>query len=55
MCNTRNWPCNELIGKGLIIPPAAVIETAIKDQKNICFDWWFATVITINGRLWLGN
>jgi peroxiredoxin (alkyl hydroperoxide reductase subunit C) len=36
-----NWPENELIGKGLIIPPAADIETAKKRlQKYKCFDWW---------------
>jgi len=36
-----NWPCNEIIGKGLIIPPASDIETAIKrPEKYKCFDWW---------------
>jgi peroxiredoxin (alkyl hydroperoxide reductase subunit C) len=36
-----NWPCNEIIGKGLIIPPAADIETAIeRPLKYKCFDWW---------------
>lgn len=36
-----NWPENELIGKGLIIPPAADIKTANKRvEKYKCFDWW---------------
>jgi peroxiredoxin 2/4 len=36
-----NWPHNELIGKGLIIPPAADVETASKRIENYkCFDWW---------------
>jgi peroxiredoxin (alkyl hydroperoxide reductase subunit C) len=36
-----NWPHNELIGKGLIIPPAADVETAKKRAENYkCFDWW---------------
>jgi peroxiredoxin (alkyl hydroperoxide reductase subunit C) len=36
-----NWPENELIGKGLIIPPAADMESAKKRQEKYkCFDWW---------------
>jgi len=36
-----NWPCNELIGKGLIIPPPTDIEDAVKrPEKYQCFDWW---------------
>ena len=36
-----NWPENELIGKGLIIPPAADVETAKKNPlKYKNFDWW---------------
>src|SRR5690606_17964343 len=36
-----NWPCNEIIGKGLIIQPAADIDTAIRRPKEYkCFDWW---------------
>jgi peroxiredoxin (alkyl hydroperoxide reductase subunit C) len=36
-----NWPHNELIGKGLIIPPASDVETASKRIENYkCFDWW---------------
>jgi peroxiredoxin 2/4 len=36
-----NWPHNEIIGKGLIIPPAADVETANKRvEKYKCFDWW---------------
>jgi peroxiredoxin (alkyl hydroperoxide reductase subunit C) len=36
-----NWPNNELIGKGLIIPPAADVETAKKRTSEYqCFDWW---------------
>ncbi len=36
-----NWPENELIGKGLIIPPAADVETAKKNPlKYRNFDWW---------------
>jgi peroxiredoxin (alkyl hydroperoxide reductase subunit C) len=36
-----NWPHNELIGKGLIIPPAADVKTAKKRaEKYKCFDWW---------------
>ncbi len=36
-----NWPENELIGKGLIIPPAADVETAKKNPlKYSNFDWW---------------
>ena len=36
-----NWPHNEIIGKGLIIPPASDVETANKRvEKYKCFDWW---------------
>jgi len=36
-----NWPNNELIGKGLIIPPAADVETAKKRSEQYkCYDWW---------------
>jgi peroxiredoxin (alkyl hydroperoxide reductase subunit C) len=36
-----NWPHNEIIGKGLIIPPAADVETANKRVKKYkCLDWW---------------
>jgi peroxiredoxin (alkyl hydroperoxide reductase subunit C) len=36
-----NWPHNEIIGKGLIIPPAADVETANKRvEKYKCLDWW---------------
>lgn len=36
-----NWPNNELIGKGLIIPPASDVETAKKRTSEYkCFDWW---------------
>lgn len=36
-----NWPNNELIGKGLIIPPASDVETAKKRKEQYaCYDWW---------------
>ena len=36
-----NWPENELIGKGLIIPPVPNIEEGKKrSEKYKCFDWW---------------
>jgi len=36
-----NWPENELIGKGLIIPPIPDIEEGKKRaDKYKCFDWW---------------
>jgi peroxiredoxin (alkyl hydroperoxide reductase subunit C) len=36
-----NWPKNELIGKGLIIPPPADVESIKKRKdKYKCFDWW---------------
>jgi peroxiredoxin 2/4 len=36
-----NWPHNEIIGKGLIIPPASDVESANKRiEKYKCFDWW---------------
>jgi len=36
-----NWPENELIGKGLIIPPVPDIEKGKKRaDKYKCYDWW---------------
>ncbi|MDP3065509.1 MAG: peroxiredoxin, partial [Methanobacteriaceae archaeon] len=36
-----NWPNNEIIGKGLIIPPASDIDTALsRPGEYKCFDWW---------------
>jgi peroxiredoxin 2/4 len=36
-----NWPENELIGKGLIIPPVPDIEEGKKRaDKYKCYDWW---------------
>lgn len=36
-----NWPCNEIIGKGLIIPAPTTVDEAIKRPKeHQCFDWW---------------
>jgi peroxiredoxin (alkyl hydroperoxide reductase subunit C) len=36
-----NWPNNELIGKGLIIPPPASVEDAkTRKGKYTCYDWW---------------
>jgi peroxiredoxin (alkyl hydroperoxide reductase subunit C) len=36
------WPENELIGEGVIIPPAKDIKTAReREQQYECFDWWF--------------
>lgn len=36
-----NWPENELIGKGLIIPPVPDIEEGKKrSNKYKCIDWW---------------
>jgi len=36
------WPENELIGRGVIIPPAADIKTAREREKAFeCYDWWF--------------
>lgn len=36
-----NWPKNELIGKGLIIPPVPDIEAGKKRaDKYKCYDWW---------------
>jgi peroxiredoxin (alkyl hydroperoxide reductase subunit C) len=36
------WPENELIGDGVIIPPAKDIKTAREREKqHDCFDWWF--------------
>lgn len=37
-----NWPNNELIGDGVIIPPAADVKTAAERPKQYdCYDWWF--------------
>jgi peroxiredoxin (alkyl hydroperoxide reductase subunit C) len=37
-----NWPGNELIHEGVIIPPATDIQTAEERKtKYECFDWWF--------------
>jgi peroxiredoxin (alkyl hydroperoxide reductase subunit C) len=36
------WPDNELIGRSVIIPPAADIKTAREREKEYeCYDWWF--------------
>jgi peroxiredoxin (alkyl hydroperoxide reductase subunit C) len=36
------WPDNELIGDGVIIPPAKDIKTAREREKQYeNFDWWF--------------
>jgi peroxiredoxin (alkyl hydroperoxide reductase subunit C) len=36
------WPNNELIGEGVIIPPAKDIKTAREREKEYeNFDWWF--------------
>ncbi len=36
------WPENELIGDGVIIPPAADVKTAkARKGQADCFDWWF--------------
>lgn len=36
-----NWPENELIGKGTIIPPPADVETArTRKDEYKCYDWW---------------
>ncbi len=36
-----NWPKNEIVGEGVIIPPPTDVKTAKerKDKEN-CFDWW---------------
>ncbi len=37
-----NWPNNELVGEGVIIPPATDVKTAEERVKEYdCFDWWF--------------
>jgi len=37
-----NWPNNELIGKAVIVPPAATVQEASERlSKYKCFDWWF--------------
>jgi peroxiredoxin (alkyl hydroperoxide reductase subunit C) len=36
------WPDNELIGEGVIIPPAKDIKTARERENQYeCYDWWF--------------
>jgi peroxiredoxin (alkyl hydroperoxide reductase subunit C) len=36
-----NWPNNELIGKGLIIPPPGDVKSAKKRKEQYkCYDWW---------------
>jgi peroxiredoxin (alkyl hydroperoxide reductase subunit C) len=36
------WPDNELIGEGVIVPPAKDIKTAREREKQYeNFDWWF--------------
>lgn len=36
-----NWPNNELIGKGLIIPPPSDVKSAKKrKEQHTCYDWW---------------
>ncbi|WP_319524020.1 peroxiredoxin [uncultured Desulfosarcina sp.] len=36
------WPENELLGKRVIIPPAADVKTAREREKEYeCYDWWF--------------
>ncbi|MFP4529472.1 MAG: peroxiredoxin [Candidatus Kapaibacterium sp.] len=37
-----NWPNNELIGDGVIIPPPMDVRTAQERLKHHdCYDWWF--------------
>lgn len=37
-----NWPNNELIGDGVIIPPPTDEKTAAERTKRYeCYDWWF--------------
>ncbi|MDP8227816.1 MAG: peroxiredoxin [Candidatus Electryoneaceae bacterium] len=37
-----NWPNNELIGDGVIIPPPQDEKSAKeRKQQHDCFDWWF--------------
>lgn len=37
-----NWPNNELIGSGVIVPPATTVKEAEERLKEYkCFDWWF--------------
>jgi peroxiredoxin (alkyl hydroperoxide reductase subunit C) len=37
-----NWPDNELIGDGVIIPPPMDVRTAQARLKHHdCYDWWF--------------
>jgi peroxiredoxin (alkyl hydroperoxide reductase subunit C) len=37
-----NWPQNDMIGDGVIIPPATDVKTAAERPKQFeCYDWWF--------------
>ncbi|MEM4429378.1 MAG: hypothetical protein QXJ33_06025, partial [Acidilobaceae archaeon] len=37
-----NWPENEIVGKNVIVPPAATVQEAEERLKKFkCFDWWF--------------
>ena len=37
-----NWPNNELIGDGVIMPPPTDEKTAAERTKRYeCYDWWF--------------
>jgi peroxiredoxin (alkyl hydroperoxide reductase subunit C) len=37
-----NWPNNELIGDGVIVPPAQDVKTAKERPGQFqCYDWWF--------------
>jgi len=39
---SAGWPNNELIGDGIIIPPATNIEDSKKRSSEYdCYDWWF--------------
>ncbi|MCA1945596.1 MAG: peroxiredoxin [Desulfovibrio sp.] len=38
------WPANELIGEGVIVPPAKDRKTAkerLASNEFACYDWWF--------------
>ncbi|MET1129142.1 MAG: peroxiredoxin, partial [Thermoproteota archaeon] len=37
-----NWPNNEIIGEGFIVPPPSTVQDAEERLKKYkCFDWWF--------------
>ncbi|MEM0365828.1 MAG: peroxiredoxin [Acidilobaceae archaeon] len=37
-----NWPESEIVGKNVIVPPAATVQEAEERLKKFkCFDWWF--------------